>query len=326
MNYGLQRHAGGGMAVRTIACLPAVTGHWRRAGGGVQLSSSGELSVQSREALAPGSLAAGAHDQHDPARRSAQRARCRRGRAAGARARRVQQQSRRGRAGPQRGRARARARGSVHRRARALSQTDTADWADIVLPATTQLEHWDVHYSYGHHYVTLNRPSIAPHRRVQAEQRDLPADRRAHGHRPSRDARRRSHAHSPGARLAAARSCSGVTLEALLEKGWMRLNVPTPYLPYAEGELSDAERQVRALLAAAGGDGARSRADVHAAVRVGRTARRSSRRAFRSTLISSPAHQFLNTTFVNVDSLRRSAREPELYCFIPTTPTRALAC
>ena len=40
VNYGLQRHAGGGMAVRTIACLPALTGHWRRPGGGVQLSSS----------------------------------------------------------------------------------------------------------------------------------------------------------------------------------------------------------------------------------------------------------------------------------------------
>src|ERR671935_1503438 len=40
VNYGLQRHAGGGMAVRTIACLPAITGHWRRAGGGVQLSTS----------------------------------------------------------------------------------------------------------------------------------------------------------------------------------------------------------------------------------------------------------------------------------------------
>jgi len=40
VNYGLQRHAGGGMAVRTIACLPAICGHWRRAGGGVQLSTS----------------------------------------------------------------------------------------------------------------------------------------------------------------------------------------------------------------------------------------------------------------------------------------------
>src|SRR3990170_741648 len=43
INYGLQRHGGGGMAVRTIACLPAITGHWRRAGGGVQLSTSGSF-------------------------------------------------------------------------------------------------------------------------------------------------------------------------------------------------------------------------------------------------------------------------------------------
>ena len=45
INYGLQRHAGGAMAVRTIACLPAITGHWRRAGGGVQLSSSGNFAL-----------------------------------------------------------------------------------------------------------------------------------------------------------------------------------------------------------------------------------------------------------------------------------------
>ena len=43
VNYGLQRHGGGAMAVRTIACLPAVSGHWRRPGGGVQLSASGNF-------------------------------------------------------------------------------------------------------------------------------------------------------------------------------------------------------------------------------------------------------------------------------------------
>ena len=40
--------------------------------------------------------------------------------------------------------------------------TDTADYADIVLPATTQLEHHDVHKSYGHLYVLGNSPAIAP--------------------------------------------------------------------------------------------------------------------------------------------------------------------
>src|SRR6185295_11483866 len=40
--------------------------------------------------------------------------------------------------------------------------TDTADYADIVLPATTQLEHFDIHNSYGHLYVQTNEPAIAP--------------------------------------------------------------------------------------------------------------------------------------------------------------------
>jgi anaerobic selenocysteine-containing dehydrogenase len=41
-------------------------------------------------------------------------------------------------------------------------QTDTADYADYILPATTQLEHWDIHTSYGHTDVLLNQPAIAP--------------------------------------------------------------------------------------------------------------------------------------------------------------------
>ena len=40
--------------------------------------------------------------------------------------------------------------------------TDTVDYADVVLPATTQLEHVDIHGSYGHHFVMLNTPAIAP--------------------------------------------------------------------------------------------------------------------------------------------------------------------
>src|SRR5207237_8432562 len=40
--------------------------------------------------------------------------------------------------------------------------TDTADYADIVLPATTQLEHIDIHSSYGHPYVLAHNPAIAP--------------------------------------------------------------------------------------------------------------------------------------------------------------------
>jgi anaerobic selenocysteine-containing dehydrogenase len=41
-------------------------------------------------------------------------------------------------------------------------RTDTADYADILLPATTQLEHLDIHTSYGHRYWVMNQPAIDP--------------------------------------------------------------------------------------------------------------------------------------------------------------------
>ena len=52
--------------------------------------------------------------------------------------------------------------------------TDTADHADYVLPATTQLEHLDVHTSYGHTYVLINEPAIAPLGEAKPNTRDLP--------------------------------------------------------------------------------------------------------------------------------------------------------
>src|SRR4029078_10208677 len=45
LNYGMQRHAGGGMAIRTVACLPALVGAWRHAAGGALLSSSGTYPI-----------------------------------------------------------------------------------------------------------------------------------------------------------------------------------------------------------------------------------------------------------------------------------------
>ena len=53
LNYGLNRHAGGGMAVRTIACLPALTGAWRDTGGGVLLSTSGAFPVDEPRCSGP---------------------------------------------------------------------------------------------------------------------------------------------------------------------------------------------------------------------------------------------------------------------------------
>ena len=45
INYGMQRHEGGGMAVRTVACLPALVGAWRHASGGILLSTGGTYEI-----------------------------------------------------------------------------------------------------------------------------------------------------------------------------------------------------------------------------------------------------------------------------------------
>ena len=74
LNYGMQRHHGGGMAVRTIACIPAVIGSWRHHGGGVLLSTSGTYDFAMDRLDSPRPVAAGhAHGQHEPARRGARR-------------------------------------------------------------------------------------------------------------------------------------------------------------------------------------------------------------------------------------------------------------
>ncbi|MDQ4079805.1 MAG: molybdopterin-dependent oxidoreductase [Gemmatimonadota bacterium] len=161
VNYGLQRHKGGGMAVRTIACLPAVTGHWRRAGGGVQLSTSANFQFDKHTLERP--------DLSPPVRTINM---IRLGEAltqpnAGVGGPPVKAMivynSNPAAVAPERNTVmRGLARDDLFTVVLDHFQTDTADWADIVLPATTQLEHWDIHFAYGHHYVSLNRPSIAP--------------------------------------------------------------------------------------------------------------------------------------------------------------------
>jgi anaerobic selenocysteine-containing dehydrogenase len=75
VNYGLQRHAGGGMAVRNIFCLPALIGAWRYPGGGAVLSTSGFYKYNTAALERPGlDSSVAAHNQHEPTGRSAHHA------------------------------------------------------------------------------------------------------------------------------------------------------------------------------------------------------------------------------------------------------------
>jgi len=112
--------------------------------------------------------------------------------------------------------------------------TDTADYADIVLPATTQLEHLDVHSSYGHLYVLANNPAIAPlgEAKPNTEVFRLLAARMGFGE----DCFRESDEDiARNAFLPDHPRLRGLDWEKLRTEGWRRLDVPTPFAPFAQG-------------------------------------------------------------------------------------------
>ena len=322
VNYGLQRHAGGGMAVRNIACLPAIAGHWRRPGGGVQLSTSANFQFDraaiSRPDLGPDvrtinmirlgdALTLPDAGTGGPPVRAL-----------------VVYNSNPAAVAPERSTVlRGLAREDLFTVVLEHFQTDTADWADIVLPATTQLEHWDVHLAYGHHYVSLNRPAIAPvgQAKPNSEIFRLIAARMHMTDDAMRDddvtiIRQALASQSPKLR--------GVSFDALLERGWMRLNLPTPYLPYADGAFATPSGKCELLstrMADLGFDPLPDYIPPYESIeRDPELVRR-----YPLTLISSPAHTFLNTTFGNITSLRRQAREPEVLLHPADAERRGIA-
>ena len=322
VNYGLQRHGGGGMAVRNIACLPAITGHWRRAGGGVQLSTSANFAFNRAVLERP--------DLGPPARTINM---IRLGEAltepdAGVGGPPVRAlvvyNSNPAAVAPERNVVlRGLAREDLFTVVLEHFQTDTADWADIVLPATTQLEHWDLHLAYGHHYASLNRPSIAP---LGEALPNTEIFRRIAAGMGMRDA------HFQDDDLTLIRQAldtnapklQGVSLETLLERGWTRLDVPTPYLPYADGEFATPSGKCEFFsqrLAEMGLDPLPTYIPPYESVE--RDPALVAR--YPLTLISSPAHTFLNTTFANITSLRRQAREPEVLLHPADAERRGIA-
>ena len=322
VNYGLQRHAGGGMAVRTIACLPALAGHWRRAGGGIQLSTSANFQFN-RAALERADLG-------PPVRtinmiRLGEALTLPDGGVGGPPVKAlVVYNSNPAAVAPDRNAVlRGLAREDLFTVVLEHFQTDTADWADIVLPATTQLEHWDIHFAYGHHYVTLNRPAIDPvgEAKPNSEIFRLLAARMGMTDTVMQDdditlIRQALASQSP--------KLEGVTLDGLLEHGWKRLNLPTPYLPYAEGGFATPSGKCELhseRIAALGFDPLPTYIPPYESIE--RDPALVAR--YPLTLISSPAHTFLNTTFVNIPSLRRQTKEPEVLLHPADAERRAIA-
>lgn len=112
--------------------------------------------------------------------------------------------------------------------------TDTARHADLILPATTQLEHLDLMYSWGTMYISLNRPAIQPagealpnseifRRLAKALDLDHPELQQS-DEEIIRDVLDVQHPWM-----------DGVTYEGLMETGWAKLKIPEDWRPYAQG-------------------------------------------------------------------------------------------
>jgi anaerobic selenocysteine-containing dehydrogenase len=308
INYGLQRHAGGGMAVRTIACLPAVVGHWRHPGGGIQLSTSMNFRFNANGLHMPNAgppartinmIALGDALTKPDAGVGGPPVKAL-----------VVYNSNPGAVAPDLTAVRkGLGREDLFTVVLEHFQTDTADWADYVLPATTQLEHWDVHLAYGHHYATLNRPSIEPLGEALPNTEIFRRLAKAMG---------LTDPYFADDDLALIRTALAtdhprmqtVKLETLMEHGWVRLNVPTAYAPFANGEFLTPSGKCEFYsdrMEELGLDPLPAYTPPYESIErdpdlVAR---------WPLTLISSPAHQFLNSTFVNIDKLRRSVGHPE---------------
>ncbi len=158
---GAQRHVDAGQGVRAAVMLPAVTGAWRHRGGGVLVHSAGAFAHPEAKMAKP-ELRAGRPERSV---NMVQLGRALAGTLDGQPPLTgllvyngnpvvVAPDTNAIRAGL--------SREDLFTVALEQFATETVSYADVVLPATTQLEHLDVLWSWGHYYLTLNRPAIAP--------------------------------------------------------------------------------------------------------------------------------------------------------------------
>ncbi len=305
LNYGMQRHAGGGMAVRTIACLPALIGAWRDAAGGILLSTSGTYGVNTQALQRPDliwnnprtinmSAIGDALLQADPPVRAL-----------------YVYNSNPVAVAPDSGKVIAGfARENLFTVVHDSFQTDTADYADILLPATTQLEQVDVHKSYGHLYALANNQAIAPlaEAKANSEVFRLLAARMGFEDacfKESDDDIARD------AFLIEHKNMQGISWESLKQQGWQRLNVDKNFAPFANGGFPTPSGKCEfysETLKAQGHDPL----PTYTPPRESWQASPALAKKYPLAIISPPARNFLNSTFANLPIFLKEEKEPHL--------------
>jgi len=296
LNYGMQRVRGGGNAVRLIALLPCLTGAWRQRGGGLLLSASGWFKgARDDAALQRPDLLAGRQPRTlnmatigDDLLRQASPAFGPQVEALivyNSNPVAIAPESPKVVAGFQRE--------DLFTVVLEHFLTDTADHADYVLPATTQLEHLDVHTSYGHTYVLINHPAVAPLGQAKPNTqifRELAA-------RMGFDEPCFADSDAQLARQAV----PTLDFEQLSRQGWVKLDLPDA--PFANGGFATANGRAQVAVPGLGVP------DFVPPYESAQSAPALAQR-FPLAMISPPARHFLNSSFVNVKSLRSIEGEP----------------
>ncbi len=285
VNYGLQRHAGGGMAVRNIFCLPALIGSWRHPGGGAVLSTSGFFKynqaalerpdlIQGRPRTVNMSKLGEALTEAAPPVRAI-----------------IVYNSNPAAVAPDQQRVlEGFKREDLFTVVLEHFQTDTADYADILLPATTQLEHLDLHRAYGHTYSMLNTAAIKPLGESKPNTEIFRLLAKAVGFNDAcfQDC-------DEDLVPQALSSMPPNTLAELKERGWVSLKVGDA--PFAEGNFPTPSRKCEFY--------SERLKDfdplpTYIPPREDRLSNPALAREYPLALISPPAHHFLNSTFVNL--------------------------
>jgi anaerobic selenocysteine-containing dehydrogenase len=312
LNYGMQRVRGGGNATRAVACLPALIGAWRHRAGGLLLSSSGQFPVD-KVALQQPYLLAGRTPRTLNMSTIGNALLSETSSAFGPKIESlIVYNSNPVAVAPESGKVvQGFAREDLFTVVLEHFQTDTADYADYILPATTQLEHWDIHSSYGHTDVLLNRPAVAPLGQAKTNTQIF----------------RELAAHmgftEPGfadddQTLCRAAFGQQIDFNGLLSQGFATLKLPDA--PFANGSFPTPSGRCEFFseqLAARGLDGLPDHLPNY---EVPGTSRQ-----FPLAMISPPARNFLNSSFVNVKSLRDLEGEPVLEMHTDDAASRGIA-
>ena len=322
LNYGVQRTHGGGMAVRNIACLPALTGAWRNPAGGAMLSLSGAFPKNNAAMLRPDLIPANVQPRvinmtsiGDDLLRAASPEFGPQIEAVivyNSNPVAVAPDSEKVAAGF--------ARDDLFTVVLEHFQTDTADYADILLPATTQLEHTDVHTAYGHYYMMANNAAIAPLGESKSNTDFFRLLAQKMGFSDPCFSESDDQIAANAFRTDDIRAVH-FDWDALKQAGWKKLNMPAA--PFANGgffTLSGKCEFYSERMLQAGLDPLPSYIAPYESV----ASNAELAEHYPLAMISPPARNFMNSTFVNVKSLRDTEGEPQLDMHPTDAAQRAL--